>query len=415
MERERQSADWRGNVGSLVANFVNFCRHTAQKPRERDSVSRMLTVNLKSLDRRAAWAELHGAEAYIDWAYVDAMTTNSMGDFGTCILMVSFLEFPEAEAHYKTAPPVAYLAQFRADVAASGLALALPQVLRMVLLANTMGLVGYNVLEQYTSRVLDRPTRAQISELTARMSDYRYTATEYTASLAWVLREAVVAEAFWHEVDMHFAQRESLEQAMRVKHLEVSHGRPRLVDRLAKAGNGPHSVAGKRGGSQVVGEGFDSLDNWVARVRFPNTVSQRLKRRLYVIVAQPHVDHARVVGAVTSSHIAPGVLREKISRPDERIIINVLENLNIQREPFAELTLFVRSCFRAFPQKDLRAMTLLTYMQLYMASYQHRELWKACWVAIHPLLSYQVIKDVEEFVAKTPFNEQAFIDIMLTE
>eukprot|EP00961_Rhodomonas_salina_P062154 834322-Rhodomonas_salina.1 len=61
----------------------------------------------------------------------------------------------------------------------------------------------------------------------------------------------------------------------------------------------------------------------------------------------------------------------------------------MQQAPFAELTLFMRSCFRAFPQKDLREMTLLKYMQLYLASYQHTDLWKSCWVSIHPLLSYQ--------------------------
>jgi hypothetical protein len=154
---------------------------------------------------------------------------------------------------------------------------------------------------------------------------------------------------------------------------------------------------------------------WITRVRFPNTISHRLKRRLYFVMSQPALNHAAVVGALTSPLIAPSVLREIIARPEERVLAEVLASLNIQQAPFPELNLFTRSCFRAFPQKDLRELTLLKYMQLYLASYQHRELWRGCWTAIHPLLSYQVIKDVEDFARATPLNEAAFTEIMLTE
>ncbi len=150
-------------------------------------------------------------------------------------------------------------------------------------------------------------------------------------------------------------------------------------------------------------------------MRFPNTISHRLKRRLYFVMSQPALDHAAAVRALTSALIAPSVLRETIARPEDHVLADVLTGLNIQRAPFPELNTFTRSCFRAFPQRDLRELTLLKYMQLYLASYQHRELWRACWTAVYPLLSYQIIKDVEDFVRTTPLNETAFTEIMLTE
>lgn len=280
----------------------------------------------------------------------------------------------------------------------------------MVLLANMSCVGTHHVLEQYTSRVLDCPTREFVSGLTARMADYRFTEAEYEASLVWLLRQCAVRPEFAAELDTFFAHRESIASAMRVKHLEVSTGRPRLTDKLSAA---RRRALDARGG--VSGDAMDSFAHWVSRVRFPNTISQRLKRRLYMVMAQPHLDHGAVVARLADDLVVPTVLREKIARPEKAVIAEVLENLNIQRSPFAELTAFMRSCFRAFPQRDLQAMTLLKYMQLYLAAYQHRDLWRDCWTAIHPLLSYQVIKDVEEFVARTPFNQEAFVEILLTD
>lgn len=418
MSIERGCTERRQNIHLLIANHVNFCRNTTLNPRDTASVFKMLLVNMKSIDRQKAWVDMFPGNPYIHWEYVEAMTMNSMGDFAVCILMTSFLQFPDIEAHYKLAMPqtkLPYLHRFRQDVAASGLPMTLEQTLRMLLLANTIGLVGHNVLEQYTSRLLNGPTREMISTLMAHMADYRYTQEQYAGSICWILQHAAVDASFDHEIETHFAQRESVAQAMKMKHLEISVGRPRLVDKLSGRSRQVHSVTLGAKTSAVTGDAMDSLENWITRVRFPNTISQKLKRRLYVVMAQPHLDHDAVVGAIANKLIAPAVLREKIARPDERVIADVVQSLNMQQAPFAELTLFMRSCFRAFPQKDLREMTLLKYMQLYLASYQHADLWKSCWVSIHPLLSYQVIKDVEDFVRRTPFNQEAFVAIILTE
>jgi hypothetical protein len=388
---------------------VEFCRHVAIDARDIGSVKKILIANTKCVDKRAVYGALF-AGGYLHWQHIeDTAGTNSIGGFDACIALVGFLDFEGIEAKYKVAGAqqnLVYLFRFASDVVACGLPLSMAQVACAALLANLQGLAVLNVLEQYTSRELGSATHRPVCALAARMADYRFGTAEYGASLVWLLRQCAVRAEFAHELQTFFTQKETVASAMRLRHLEVGSGRPRLLDKLARR----PALATR----EVKGDAMDGFQNWVARVRFPNTISQRLKRRLYFAMSQPHVDHATVVGALANAALAPAVLRERIARPEESVLCEVLEGLEMRQAPFAELTQFMRSCFRAFPQKDLRELTFPVYTQLYIASYQHGDLWKSCWTRVHPLLSYQVIRDVEEFTARTPFNQHALVEILQT-
>lgn len=408
------------NVNALLTNYVDFCHNVSMAGGARGEMNlvKMLLVNLKSVDKQASYGAVFPDRPHIDWEYIGRVPGNSIGDFGTCIRLVEFLDFADLELHYKSAMPrerLKYFHQFCEDVTASGLRLPLPQVACMALLVNIEGLVGHNVLEQYTSGVLCKPTRENVSALTARMSDYRFTVSEYSISLAWLLTKCSVRPEFKQELDLHIAHSDTVQEAMKLKNIGISVGRPRLLERLQKKRAALHNVSMAGGGSVVLGQGVDSFQNWLTRVRFPNTVSLRLKKRLYFLMSQPHADHEFLVPRLAPEGIAEDVLREKIAHPELAALASVIDNLHLQQAPFAELTLFIRSCFRAFPQRDLQTMTHLKYMKLYLASYQHAELWKTCWTGVHPLLSFQVIRDVENFVRENKLNQQALLDIMLTE
>jgi hypothetical protein len=402
---------------ALVANYVNFCRHAALNARDACSLLKKTVANIKSCDRRRTYAAVFEGDPYMNWDYVEGMTASSLGDLSAALTLMSLLEFPDIEAHLKLAAPTAGLEcvlQFRKDVAGSGFALPLERVLHMLLLANLLGFSATHALEQYSSRVLQRATRDQVLALAERMADYRFSSEQYTRAFTWVLRQCRVAANFQDELATHFAQRESVEKAMQLKHLELSTGRPRLMDKLARKRE-LSSVSNGCGGSAITGAGLDTFQEWLTRVRFPNTISQRLKRRLYFVMSQPSHDYGGTASALAGGLVAASVVRERLANPETQVLADVILSLNIQRSPFPELTAFMRSCFRAFPQRDLRELSLLKYMQLYFAAHQHPELWKACWTAVHPLLSYQVIKDVEGFVHATPVNGAALRKILLTE
>lgn len=200
---------------------------------------------------------------------------------------------------------------------------------------------------------------------------------------------------------------------MRTKHFEACVGRPRLRDYLPQSASRVFNVGATN--SEVVGAGMDSFSNWMARVRFPNTISLKLKRSLYFLMSQHNLDHALITQTFNNSLITSAVFRETITRPDHAVIADIIASFNMRRAPFSELSDFMRKCFRAFPQKSIHELTLMKYMHLYVASYQHKDIWKFCWTSIYPMLTYQVIKDVEDFVANTPLNQAELLVIVAND
>lgn len=50
-------------------------------------------------------------------------------------------------------------------------------------------------------------------------------------------------------------------------------------------------------------------------------------------------------------------------------------------------------------------MPLRQILQLYVASYQAQPIWKECWKHVVGVISVQIIRDVEGFVARRPFAD----------
>lgn len=93
--------------------------------------------------------------------------------------------------------------------------------------------------------------------------------------------------------------------------------------------------------------------------------------------------------------------------------------------PFPAMTAFRTSCFQSFPVTHVERMTLsqvlatlrardrtrpkLTrarqILQLYVAAYQPQAVWKEAWKHLIGVISVQIIRDVEAFVATRPIAE----------
>jgi hypothetical protein len=66
----------------------------------------------------------------------------------------------------------------------------------------------------------------------------------------------------------------------------------------------------------------------------------------------------------------------------------------------------------AFPVIQLNSLRLNDMLHLYVCAYQNTLVWKDIWKQLIPLLSHQVIRDVENFVQKKPFNYEAMLNIL---
>jgi hypothetical protein len=83
-------------------------------------------------------------------------------------------------------------------------------------------------------------------------------------------------------------------------------------------------------------------------------------------------------------------------------------------QPFPELIEFRRECFGGFAQKDSRGLTWLQILQFYVAAYQYNPIWTQCWMSVMPIISHQIISDVERFTTSKPYNSATVIQILVS-
>lgn len=100
-----------------------------------------------------------------------------------------------------------------------------------------------------------------------------------------------------------------------------------------------------------------------------------------------------------------------VKKPDVDVLCKVISSLRIVDEPFKELHDFRAECTGAFPMSQLGIMKLNDILHMYVCAYQNPLVWKEVWKRIAPMLSHQVIRDVETFIAKNPFNFEAVLNI----
>ena len=74
--------------------------------------------------------------------------------------------------------------------------------------------------------------------------------------------------------------------------------------------------------------------------------------------------------------------------------------------PFQQMTDFRRECFQSFPVTHVQKMTLSQILQLYLAAYQAQGIWREAWKQLVGVISVQIIRDAEAFVATHPFADE---------
>jgi hypothetical protein len=61
-----------------------------------------------------------------------------------------------------------------------------------------------------------------------------------------------------------------------------------------------------------------------------------------------------------------------------------------------------------------RNLTLTQVLKLYVAAYQYKPIWKQVWTSVYPVISPQIIRDVETFVEGMPFAIAPFVEVLKT-
>ena len=91
-----------------------------------------------------------------------------------------------------------------------------------------------------------------------------------------------------------------------------------------------------------------------------------------------------------------------------------IDSLAMNIRPFDEINQFRTRCFTSFASHQKKNLSLTQVLKLFVAAYQSQPIWKQLWTSIYPVISPQIIRDVETFVAATPFAVKPFMEILKT-
>ena len=362
-----------------------------------------VVLSLKYIDRRALFVSLF-PDHYADWDLLGRSPpgSNPLGDAEPWLTLLSLLDWPGLAE--KDLPPP--LIQIKATLKAHSLDQppGCTMACRALIIQMVQGLQSMHAIEQLTSRALCRCTRDGTVHFLATLCDAKHTQEAYLTTLALILSAAhlrVHAQSLAHTLSIINAQKEERRLNLKLKTLQLSSLRPRLRDRLKNTLLTEHNMeqVDTRLGT------WDSYTGYCHLHRFPNNLSDRVKRQLYFLASQTLWDwRPHVATLIKTKDIEARVQSHPVTQPDPSIIQWVIESLSMDgRPPFPEMMLFKSRCFGSFPVVYTQKLTLTQILRLYVAANQPPSVWKDVWKAQIGIISPQIVRDCEAFVAQTEF------------
>lgn len=239
----------------------------------------------------------------------------------------------------------------------------------------------------------------------AMSADSAFDIQEITTVFCHIMRTCVVnMTELEKQIQFLNVREDGLSSDFRIKQqIRVSGGRPRLRSKLSSIQKESRSVFD-----------MDSFPTWCQSIRFPNVFSLHTKHKLYFLMSQVHIpeplEHVHTI--TNDTYVRHALITASVKKPDQDVLHRVILALRLVDEPFKELQEFRCDCMGAFPLTQLNTMRLNDLLHLYVCAYQNQLVWKDIWKTLVSLLSHQVIRDVETFIAKKPFNFHAILGIL---
>lgn len=397
-----------GDAGRSTATrlFARFCDDVSIDVRAAsESLRKMLVVSQKNVNVRVAFAECFGLEAFIDWDRVESMWRDRpYQDSLAWVQLMGFVrEVGGWERELLREHPV--LLHFDECVRLSGLGdNSAWQSVALYLLVSVRQLHTLHAVELFYSTHFKRGVRSEALVFFSEMANKQFDRESQTRALVAVLKRCVGARGQELALELELMRTQALEMDMlfKQKMVRAAESRPRLRSRLR--------VAVDRQGSLF---DMDQLERWTGFIRFPNVFSMKQRKRLYFVMAQCHVVQSEFMAhLLPDRELCATVLNYPVKQPDVDVIHQCVADLRVVSDPFPELHLFRARCFDSFAQEHKSRLRLNDLLQLYVAAYQAPAIWKNVWKLVFPVLSIQIIRDVEAFVEKVPFAAQSVLAIM---
>lgn len=132
--------------------------------------------------------------------------------------------------------------------------------------------------------------------------------------------------------------------------------------------------------SEAAGIGTLPLERFCDIVRFPISMSQLLRIRCYLLASQVNLfDYSKHSHILVSPDVAKSLNENPVLFPSCKDLCVGIGSLTMNTHPFKELNRFRERCFNSFASNQRKELTLTRVLQLYVAAYQKKDLWKTCW------------------------------------
>jgi hypothetical protein len=200
--------------------------------------------------------------------------------------------------------------------------------------------------------------------------------------------------------------------SLQMSRMTVIQGRPRLRDRVTSE----LKTEERKAQVDTMLDTWESYAGFSYKHRFPPTLSEKVRSKLYFLASQTRWDWAKYVERIlpAGGPLCVKVASHPITQPDLPVLLRVIEGLSMDGSaPFQEMTDFRRECFQSFPVTAVQRMTLSQVLQLYITAYQNSIVWKSIWKELIGVLSVQIVRDIDEFVAKHEFAHEAVMGFII--
>ena len=383
---------------TTVDSFLRFCADASiDSSAYGASLRKFLLVYQRNLQHKVAFKVLFD-DAFVDWEYIDRGLPRL--DCAQWLALFKFVDFSRVQR--STEPMLANIDRILVRLKLDPL-LTCP----IFLLKNMLHVGAQQGIERlFTDQGIPDAYDKSLQFL-AMSADAAFDLQQTTTVFCYIARLCTVDEArLGQEIEFISQRNQELSNSFKAKQARSTSGRPRLRDKLQTMKKATDSVIS-----------MHSFEAWSQAVGFPNVFSIKMRRRLYFLMSQTHVPSpSSFVHHITKDvHVCTALQSAAVSNPEPEELHRVITAMKLKDQPFKELDDFRAECLvGVLPQTQLNALNLSDMLHLYVAAYQHPAVWKDVWTAKLQTLSHVLVKEVEAFVARRPFNHAEIISILVS-
>ena len=390
--------------------YNHFCNDIGLD-NSKDNINIMFLIFQKNIYAKESVNKLYECQQvpFIDWDQYDNIKNyKGYKDTACWIHLSQFLQMKAEELTWKQfVSSHKIFNHFVQSMQQSKLELKPIETARLFLLLNIVNLQAMVVVEMYFSMLFNMTVQKEALVFFSILANIPFDKSDRTEAIVELLKVClqVDSKSLFAEIELHKNRESKLQQIFRQKHIQATTLRPRLRSKIRQEMLQGSALAT-----------LDSFKSWSDIIRFPNIFSVSHKKRLYFIMSQTNLDPEKFINMyVQEEELAPVILKYQVKNPDVDVLTYTILASRITSEPFSELHQFRNYCFNCFSVQQKSMLRLNDLLHLYIAAYQPVCVWKNVWKMVFPVLSIQIIKDVENFVSEKKFNDTAVMQTIFEE